>query len=90
MTVVWQGQTEVPLAPGFVPAACNGFLEPILLDGYLTQPGYMSGPCSFLGAMFFGGWWREWKEERESELGLVCKMKKDSLVSFLKDKKRCR
>ena len=32
--------------------------------------------------------WREWKEGREWELGLVCKMKEDSLFSFQFKKKK--
>lgn len=63
------------MAPGFVLA----FLNPFTLDRYLAQPGYNRESLSLSRSEWGMGWvgkWREWKEEREWKLGLVCKMEK--------------
>ena len=85
VTVVWLGQTVVPLAvaPGFVPAACTGFFEHILLGWIPYSAGYMWRALFLPRSNVF--WPLEDGGEngrREGSLNWDIKWKKNSLVSF--------
>ena len=97
VTVAWLGQTEGPLAmaPGFIPPSCTGFLGTyslliyIFLSLDIVERALVLPQSKCALHSLRSGWglgrrkrWREW------ELGLVCKMNKDSLFSFLKHKNK--